>query len=242
MRLIKAFVKKTLDKAGYAISLKDQSQLHNSGMEEGFFRMRELGISPGTIIDIGAAQGSWTTKALKFWPNARYELIEPLQENEDRLAELKSRNTNINFHLAVAGESVGETWLEVSSDLDGSGIYGQPSMNSRKVPIITVDDVVKDSADSIILKLDTHGYEVPILKGAKNALGRTSLLIIEVYGFKISPTCLLFHELSVELDKLGFRLVDIVDIMRRPNDNVFWQCDAFFLRKDHPVFENSTYA
>ncbi len=53
-----------------------------------------------------------------------YELIEPLIENKEALEEIKSINSNINFHLAVAGEASGETWLEVSPDLDGSGIYG----------------------------------------------------------------------------------------------------------------------
>jgi hypothetical protein len=65
--------------------------------------------------------------------------------------------------------------------------------------------------------------------------------VIEVYGFHISPTCLIFHELSAELDKLGFRLIDIVDIMRRPDDNAFWQCDAFFIKNDHPIFLSNSY-
>ena len=60
---------------------------------------------------------------------------------------------------------------------------------------------------------------------------------MEVYGFKISPTCLVFHEMSDYSSQLGFKLIDIVDIMRRPGDQVFWQADAFYIRKDHPVFE-----
>ena len=69
-----------------------------------------------------------------------------------------------------------------------------------------------------------------------------SLLVIEVYGFYVSPTCLLFNQLTTYLDGFGFRLIDMVDIMRRPGDQAFWQCDAFYIRKDHPVFANNSYA
>jgi FkbM family methyltransferase len=241
MGMVKKLIKYILNKGGYNILKIDSSKVNVTGMEEGLLRMKELGILPDTIVDIGAAQGSWTTKGLKFWPNSRYELVEPLIENESHLKELKTTNKNINYHLAVAGESSGETWLEVSPDLDGSGVYGGSGLNSRRVPIVRVDDIVGETDGSILLKLDTHGYELPILKGAEEALRRTSLLVIEVYGFRVSPTCLLFHELSTELEKWGFRLIDMVDIMRRPGDNAFWQCDAFYIRKDHPVFKRATY-
>jgi FkbM family methyltransferase len=241
MAMVKKLIKYIISKGGYDISRKNKSGVNVTGMEEGLLRMKELGILPDIIIDIGAAQGKWTANGLKFWPNAKYELVEPLKENEGHLTELKKVHKNINFHLAVAGESTGETWLVVSPDLDGSGVYGGSSLNSRKVPIVKVDDIVKGTNGSILLKLDTHGYELPILKGSEDTLKRTSLLVIEVYGFRISPTCLLFHELSTELGKWGFRLIDMVDIMRRPGDQAFWRCDAFFIRKDHPVFERTTY-
>jgi FkbM family methyltransferase len=240
--MIKNIIKNILNKAGYVVSVKDKSGFSNQSMGDGFIRMKELGILPDLIVDVGAAQGNWTKKAINIWPAANYELIEPLIENKAALEKLKLSNNNINFHLSVAGETSGETWMEVSPDLDGSGVYGGSLLNSRKVPMVKIDDIVRELKGSIFLKLDTHGYEIPILKGAKDALKRTVLLVIEVYGFHLSPTCLLFHELSVELDKLGFRLIDIVDIMRRPGDQAFWQCDAFYIRKDHPVFKNNSYA
>ena len=50
-----------------------------------------------------------------------------------------------------------------------------------------------------LIKLDTHGYEVPILCGATETLRNTNLLVIETYNFRLieaacffmksSPTC-----------------------------------------------------
>ena len=58
------------------------------------------------------------------------------------LSELKKKNDNIDFHLAVAGETAGEIGLNVSSDLDGSGIYAEQGENLRMVPVVSIDDII----------------------------------------------------------------------------------------------------
>jgi FkbM family methyltransferase len=239
---IGSFINGILGKIGYNISRNRNTSFPDSSMDSGLKRMRGLEINPSKIIDVGAAAGTWTEKAIIYWPNAVFELIEPLEERRGCLRKLKSVYPNINYHIAVAGENRGEVGFNVSNDLDGSGIYDSHADNSRKVPVIAIDDIVNVDDKDIAIKFDTHGYEIPILRGSINALQRASLLIIEVYGFRISPTCLLFHELTTHLDGLGFRLIDMVDIMRRPGDNAFWQADAFFIRKDHPVFDKNSYA
>jgi len=240
MSVTKTFVKKAFDKLGYRIQ-SNKTVLEKNSMTDGLERMKMLNINVDTIIDIGAAEGTWTADALKLWPSAAYELIEPLTEQKAKLEQLKLLHPKVNYHLAVAGETPGEVYLNISPDLDGSGVYGKESDNTRKVPVITIDDIVKNRPGNFIIKFDTHGYELPILNGAKETLKKASLLIIEVYGFRISPTCLLFHELTAHLDTLGFRMIDIVGTLRRKSDNAFWQADAFYLRKDHRVFENNNF-
>ena len=243
MSLVTAAIKKLLDKVGYEIKSKsvNYSLAGLETMTFGLERLKLKGINPTCIIDVGAAQGTWTAKTIQYWPESHFELIEPLQEQEEVLKQLKKSHPNINYHLAVAGEDQGEVYLNVSDDLDGSGIYGKQAGNSRKVPVIAIDHIAAQEK-SCMIKLDTHGYEIPILKGAAKTLLNTQALIIEVYGFRISPTCLLFHELTAHLETLGFRLIDIVDIMRRPKDNAFWQADAIYIRKDHFVFLDNNYA
>lgn len=243
MRRIKSFILKLISLTGYNLYKKEIIHHNPISMDAGLRRMHSLNINPGTVIDVGAAEGKWAEMAMTIWPKANFKLVEPLAEQADKLAALKLKHPNLSYNLAVAGEQRGETFLNVSPDLDGSGIYGDKNeKNAREVPVITLDEIVQHSAGSIMIKLDTHGYEVPILKGASEVLKRTDLLVIEVYGFYISPTCLLFHELSGYLFELGFRLIDVVDIMRRPGDSAFWQADAFYIRKDHPVFERNSYA
>lgn len=240
MSIITVAIKKFLGKVGYEIKSKSFNYDGPETMSGGLERLKLNRIIPDAIIDVGAAQGTWTTKALACWPESSYELIEPLLEQRETLEALKKTHSNINYHMAVAGEKCGEVLLNISDDLDGSGIYGEQTGNSRKVPVVTIDGITA-AARTCMIKLDTHGYEVPILKGAVKTLLKTEALIIEVYGFRISPTCLLFHELTAHLETLGFRLIDLVDIMRRPKDNAFWQADAIYIRKDHAVFLDNNY-
>jgi len=241
MAIIKKLVKKIISKFGYHIYSKNISLYNPNSMETGLHRMRELKIFPDIIVDVGAAVGGWTRTALEVWPAAKYELVEPLAEQQDVLKKLQSDYPNVAIHQAVAGEDIGEVEFDVSDDLHGSGVYASGGDHSRKVGVLTIDSIVNDAFGSVMIKLDTHGYELPILKGAQETLKKTSLLVIEVYGFHVSPTCLLFHELTNYLFDRGFRMIDIVDVMRRPTDAAFWQADAFYIRKEHPVFTDNSF-
>jgi len=249
--MFKSLIKKSVHKLGFEISRtgSHSPQLpdgYGNGMQDGFQRLKSIGLIPESIIDVGAAEGTWTEKAIKVWTKARYQLFEPLEERRDVLKKLQDTHPGqIELVFAAAGSKEGETEFYVSDDLDGSGIASAGSTGRiRKVKIDSIDAMV--SRDQLkppfAIKLDTHGFEVPILQGAEKTMQETLFLIIECYGFYIAPGSLLFWQLCQYMDKQGFRLFDVVDIMRRPTDQAFWQCDAFFIRKEHPVFQNNSYA
>jgi hypothetical protein len=50
-----------------------------------------------------------------------------------------------------------------------------------------------------MIKLDTHGYEVPIRLGAKETLRNANLAVIETYNFRIQGSSLLFHEMVAHM-------------------------------------------
>ncbi|MGF1534215.1 MAG: FkbM family methyltransferase [Bernardetiaceae bacterium] len=197
-------------------------------------------LKPATVIDVGAAQARWSEQVIQIWEKAHYALIEPIQENEAALQAFTQQHPKASYHLAVAGQEKGSVPFSVSPDLDGSGVYGDQASNIRHVPVEPLDDLVQ-TPGPYLLKLDTHGYELPIFEGATRILAQTELLIVEVYGFYVSPTAVLFPELCQYLDQKGFRMMDIADIMQRPGDGAFWQADFFFLPKTHPIFENNSY-
>ena len=213
-------------------------------MEAMLARAAARGTRPGTIVDIGAAAGRWTQKCLNHFPDARYLLIEPLEERCAELEKLCARFPNVEFAIAAAGEKPGEAVLSVASDLDGSGIYDNASgANTRTVPVVSLDTELQKRAlpGPYFLKFDTHGFELPILAGATATLRQTTMLLLETYNFQLTANCLRFHELCAHMETLGFRCADLADPMLRPRDNFFWQVDLVFLPKDAPAFTASTY-
>lgn len=242
--MIKKLIKSALNKSGYDLVKKNYLATLHSGdtMHEGLKRSASLFPNINTVIDVGAAAGTWYDKAHKVWPNADYILFEPLSERSKELESIKNKNSKVSVRLSALGKERSTLKFTVSDDLDGSGFYGKG--NQREVPVESLDEVIKEekAKGAFALKLDTHGFEIPIFEGAAETLAQTDLIIVEVYGFFIAPGSLLFWQICEYLDKKGFRLYDIVDIMRRAKDRAFWQCDAFFIRKEHPAFTDNQYA
>lgn len=92
-----------------------------------------------------------------------------------------------------------------------------------------------------MLKFDTHGFEVPILKGAARTLQDTRYIVMEVYNYRHVEGTLLFYEMCALLDGMGFRCFNMADPLQRPLDGCLWQMDFFFARKDDGCFRESRF-
>ena len=212
-------------------------------------RLCNLEITPRAVIDIGAARGDWTRLFKTGFPSCDALMIEPLVENEAFLRDTCQALPGVAYELAAAGRTEGSVTFNVTPDLDGSGVYGTGDANhlvdltARTVPQVTLNKMAKkhNLRGPFLIKFDCHGYEAPILEGADEILGDTCAIVMECYAFHVSPTAELFWQMCTRLEKLGFRPVDIVDILLRPRDKLLWQMDIVFLRSEHPAFENSGY-
>jgi FkbM family methyltransferase len=221
---------------------RKSSKIKVDGMHAALVTARDQwGIQPRMVIDVGAAQGKWSLMCEGIWPTAGFMLVEPLQENLESLAMLANSKPAWRHVAAAAGAAHGQVEFAVAPDLDGSGVYDRDrGFDTRTVPVVPLDSLL-DHSDDCLLKLDTHGYEVPILEGSSELLKHVTLLVVEAYGQRLTSQSLLFHELCAYLDERGFRTAAVVDIMCRPCDGSFWQADFFFLRTDHPVFRSNSY-
>lgn len=213
-------------------------------METALARAAALGIKPSTLIDIGAAEAEWARQAIRVFPSAALVMVEPLAERQENLARFAARYPAARIEAVVAGREPGEVELNVTDDLDGSGVYGPDQGGGRRrVPCDSVDRIVQRHGlqGPFLLKLDTHGYEIPIFEGASATLAHTALIVVEAYGFKPSPTAVRFWELCSWLGERGFRPADLANPVGRRRDGLLWQADFFFLRSDHPAFASNSY-
>ena len=57
-----------------------------------------------TVIDVGAAEGTWYAKAVQVFPGARYVLFEPLAERAAVLNLIASANSNVSLRFSALGK------------------------------------------------------------------------------------------------------------------------------------------
>lgn len=160
-------MKKVLLKTANAVLRIAGVQIYRAGMdmESVLKRLARRAGEIATVVDIGASDGRWSEMSMKLFPQARFIGVDPLVEREPQLKRLRERRARFDYILCVAGEQESETVeLAVTEDLDGSTVGGAGIV--RKVPSYSIDEIikVKECKGPFILKFDTHGFEVPILK------------------------------------------------------------------------------
>lgn len=207
-------------------------------------KIKRSGIEIATVIDVGASNGMWSAVCEKHFPDADYLLIDAQNVHEPALREYCRSRRNAQFLTAAAGDALGSVYFDDHTPFGGVASKDKTDFAYTEVKQTTVDHEIRERRLSApyLLKLDTHGYEVPILEGASEiVLKHASLLVIECYNFRILPRSLLFHEMISYLRERGFGVIDASEPLWRPRDGAFWQFDLFFTRLDRPEFGVNTY-
>jgi FkbM family methyltransferase len=144
----------------------------------------------------------------------------------------------------AVGASEGQShFLFDPEDPYSGAITSEESENTINVDLTTIDESLSklQVEGPFLLKLDTHGYERSILKGAAQTLEKTNVLIIEAYNYKITDEAFLFWELCAYLSEKGFRPIDLVDVAHRKYDSSLWQMDLFFIKSTWEGFQYVSY-
>ncbi|MBP2232917.1 FkbM family methyltransferase [Azospirillum agricola] len=203
------------------------------------FRLARRGLPVASVLDVGAAEGLWSVAALPVWPDARYHLVEAFEHWRGALERVCAERDNFSHVLAAAGEHDGEAWFHNDPEAPyGGGLSHTPTSRGGKIRQVTLASEVERLGlkPPYLIKLDTHGFEVPILTGAEALLPQTSLLVIEVYVFHVNQQALLFHEICAWMAERGFRPIDLSEPMWRSHDEALWQFDLFFVPMHSPEF------
>jgi len=197
------------------------------------------GFTPAAVLDIGAARGEWALRAATLWPEARYLLIDPLEENVAALSRAVQALGNADIRLAAVGRETGTVPIHVHPDLDGSSLFEEREeiVNGtvRSVPMTTVDHSVRECglAGPFLLKADVQGAELAVIEGASATLARTELIILEVSLFDFfcggAPQ---FENLVAAMGERGFVAWDVFAMKYRPIDGALAQADVAFVRRN----------
>lgn len=212
-------------------------------MEGALERCTKRGLNVKTVIDVGASDGRWTSLCMKYLPDAKYLLIEAQECHKTALENFIIKHQNVDFILAAAGNREGRIFFDYGDMLGGLASETPFEQNCVEVPVICIDKEVEklDLKPPYLIKLDTHGFEVPIIEGAKGIMDSTELIIIETYNYQLTNNSLKYYQMCSYMEKLDFSSIEMVDFMLRKNDSSFWQMDTFFIPSNSNEFNYNKY-
>jgi Resolvase, N terminal domain len=87
------------------LSINKISPPPRATMALGVSHLREIGITPKTIFDVGASNGSWSEIAMSTFPDAHYVLFEPQPCHQESLREFNSAHPNVTIIPKAVGKS-----------------------------------------------------------------------------------------------------------------------------------------
>lgn len=203
-------------------------------------RLKSLGFSPNTVIDVGAQVG--TPELFNAFPEARHLFIEPVAECLPHLQAIKQRLKQCEIENVAISNTNGQSTLSISESLQYSSLEGASGPIVRTIEVRTVNYLIEKHIlrAPYLLKIDVDGREIDVLKGATSVLNDpNSCLVIEATLCDKTPR---FQRIIDFLERFNYRVSDIVDYLYRPNDQALWQVDLIALRESHVLFGKTDYA
>jgi FkbM family methyltransferase len=203
-----------------------------------------LGSDIRTMVDVGANEGQTARDWIEHFPNAAVWAFEPHAASFARLSQLSAASTRIKaFQLALSDATgAGELHTNQHSTLGSllpirdSFPYGKPT-GSEPITTERLDNFVAQNAVGTIdvLKLDTQGFELRVLRGAGSLLERGGVraLLVEVNFEPIYEGQAAAADILTLLDDAGFRLVCFYGMAATAEGLASWT-DALFVHRAQP--------
>ena len=182
---------------------------------------------------------------MPFFPDAHYTLVEPQDHLKVHIQDLLDRRCKITWINAGVADRSGTLPFTISYR-DDSSTFAPTQIDAAapriSVRVTTLNEIVSTASAPApeMVKIDAEGFDLKVLAGASDLLGKTDIFFVEV------TICCPVHENTIarvvrRMDEVGYHVVDITDIHRSPTDAVLWLCELAFLRNGSPLFDATTY-
>ncbi len=205
-------------------------------------RLRQLqsaGLELRCFFDVGASNGVWARRVCPDFPYARFDLFEPLADivpaYRAKLLETLAEHPRFHLHKIALGAECKRTQMHLVDEPSGSTALELPATPKGwtrvDVQMLTVDYAIEEFRLPVpqVIKMDTQGCELNILKGARRTLPQVQVLLVECWlARNYGPATPLFCETVQWLREMDFHLWDFGDPWRDEQGMLVTQ-DCFFL-------------
>ena len=203
--------------------------------------LRELSkkYKPNSILDIGAHHGEFSKFCKSLWKDVDLLMIEGNDECDSILD-----NVPFDHCIVLLSDTNREVTLYLNPnnlDCTGTSYYKERTRHYKnsievKKNTYTLDEVVEDIDKKYdIIKIDTQGSELDIIKGGLKTAQNCSYLIMEVPTLQYNEGSPLFDEIIEYMNNIGFSDYEIIEEHKwiDKNENTFeygstFQVDVVF--------------
>lgn len=235
MQLIKNLVRAIAQRSGYKI-VRSDSFGTNHFFDIGHL-LREK--TAPVVFDVGANRGQSAIKLRQLLSKAAIYSFEPspatfreLEKNCQHLAGWQGFNVGIGASNQTLSFSE-NSHADMSSFLKPSVSAWGDVVRTTEVPVVTLDSIADQHGIGHVdlLKTDTQGYDLEVLKGASRLLGenRIGLVFCELIFSDMYSGQPRFSTIVDHLLDRNFELVGFYDMHYR-NERIGWT-DALFINK-----------
>ncbi|RKQ96200.1 FkbM family methyltransferase [Maricaulis maris] len=189
--------------------------------------LRRRGIPVDAVVDVGVLHG--TFELIDSFPDVHHFLFEPVEECAHIISQAYSKLDYTLVPKAV-GSGDGVTSMRILGEpgsLNSSAhikVVGENG-SERSVEVISLDSCFDqfETVENCLLKIDTDGSEIGVLKGSCTFLSRCAVVIVEATKDNI------IEVMSFMSDR-KFQIFDMVEPCYF--DDALWQVDLIFIRKE----------
>ncbi|MCW7537972.1 FkbM family methyltransferase [Aquabacterium sp. A7-Y] len=239
--LAKSMIRKTFRSAG--LDVRRYRPVRTEGDELNAM-FQHFGVD--LILDVGANTGQYALKVRQGGYRGRIVSFEPLAEAHARL-KLNARGDEawqVHEQCAV-GEASGEVDIHVAGNSQSSSILPMLAahadaaphsmyVSAQKTAVIPLDAVFEAYANgsrAVFLKIDTQGYEWPVLQGAARSLERVVGVQLELSLVPLYEGQRLWEFFVEDLQQRGFQLWSLLPGFTDPRNGRTLQVDGVFFRR-----------
>ena len=202
------------------------------------------GISPLTVLDIGANRGMFSRAIHYVYPKAKIFAFEPLHDCYNELKKLEKEIPELETFNTALADTIGETEIHRSSFDYSSSLLEMGEIHKtafphtsgetlEKIALNTLDNILQKKLllRPLLMKIDVQGYEKFVLNGAVETLKQTDYIICEMSFQPLYKEQALFDVMYQLICNAGFRYAGQVGEMRHPQTSEVLQIDGLFVRK-----------
>jgi len=192
-------------------------------------------------VDVGANEGQFARMFRASFPDAFIVSFEPIEECFQQLVNNFKDDSRFDCYKVGVGEkkeiitfyktnfSPASSFLKMKKET-ASAFAIESDCGQEKMQVDTLDNLLLsfDVPSRSFLKIDTQGFEMKILRGAKNLLDRFDFVLLELSLCQLYEEEPLFDDVYQFMIEKKFVVKAFLDVLKDPVMGKHLQVDVLF--------------